>query len=118
MASIELLREHRTREGLHIEGNGISIEIIVRKIGGTVLRRTAELDVLVGNESGNLYLPYQGCLVNVFGDINIKIATEEEIIQYWSKSKNPSKAAVFYYQIPEEYKFRIIYRKDTRERHE
>ncbi|HLC87301.1 MAG TPA: hypothetical protein VJH65_03450 [Candidatus Nanoarchaeia archaeon] len=40
-----LFVSHRVNEGMHIEGKGISVDVIVKEIGGDIKFRTAILEI-------------------------------------------------------------------------
>lgn len=68
-----LFQTRRENEGVNIEGNGRTIDIIVRRIGGTKRRREAYLEIQGVPNIKNLHLKYSDGLVKITDGVEIGI---------------------------------------------
>ncbi|HLG23339.1 MAG TPA: hypothetical protein VI564_00235 [Candidatus Nanoarchaeia archaeon] len=64
----------RRGEGVNITGNSVSIDVIVKEIGGSTRYRTAEIEVVNGGKRKTVPLRYDSEFVDLNEDVHVKIA--------------------------------------------
>jgi len=92
-----LYRYHKLNQGVHIEGGGLSIDLVVRKIGGTKKRREASLEVRGLSHTDRIYL-YHNHITPLFAS-GIEIGIADPLGQ----SRNGSNSVTIFYDVPKKY---------------
>ena len=70
-------RRYKLNNGLHIERNGTSLDIIVRQINGTSREREAAFDILSPQERKTVYLKNNDEPREVYENISIKVLKQK-----------------------------------------
>jgi len=93
-----LYRSHKLNQGMHIKGNGLSIDVIVVAIYGTRSCREACLEIIGVTGTNMIGVSYSKGLVKLIEDIEVGILNIK-------KSKDASNSVTIYYSAPKKYSF-------------
>ena len=71
-------RRYKLNNGLHIEGNGASLDIILRQIDGAGKEREAALEIISQQERKIIYLKNNTDPKEIYENIRIKVLRQKE----------------------------------------